>query len=143
MRTESERDSSASAATDVPIWQRWLPRTGAVATAITTICCLGIAAAISLASAVGATFLTRDATLKPLLLASITLTVVGSALTYWRHRNPVPLLLTVLSGAWVYLSIFVIAGVARPAVWAGLAVLIGVQIWDVVLVRKCRAARAR
>ena len=142
MRAGPEGDSSASATTDVPIWQRWLPRIGTVGATITTFCCLGVAAALSLASAVGATFLTRDATLKPLLIATITLTVVGSALTYWRHRNPVPLLLTALSGIWVYSFIFVITGTAKPVVWAGLATLIGVQIWDLVLVRKCQSRQA-
>jgi len=142
MRAESERESSASAATDVPMWQRWLPRIGTVGATITTFCCLGVAAALSLASAVGATFLTRDATLKPLLIATLTLTVIGSALTYGRHRNPIPLLLTALSGIWVYSFIFVITGTAKPVVWAGLATLIGVQIWDVFLVRKCQSPQA-
>ncbi|MBA2560897.1 MAG: MerC domain-containing protein, partial [Propionibacteriales bacterium] len=104
----------------------------------TTICCLGFTAALSLASAVGATFLTRDATLKPLLVATIILTVVGSALTYRRHRNPLPLILTALAGAWVFLFIFTVGGAPRPVVWAGLAVFLGVQVWDLILIRRCR-----
>ncbi len=43
--------------------QRWLPRAGLLSAASTTLCCLGISAALSLATAVGASFLTRDATL--------------------------------------------------------------------------------
>lgn len=41
--------------------QRWLPRAGLLSAAFTTLCCLGISAALSLATAVGASFLTRDA----------------------------------------------------------------------------------
>lgn len=43
------------------------PRVGFVAAAITAVCCLGVSFAISFASSIGATFLTRDATPKPLL----------------------------------------------------------------------------
>ncbi len=89
----------------------------------------------------GATFLTRDATLKPLLVATIILTLVGSALTYRRHRNPLPLILTALAGAWVFLFTFTIRGTPHPVVWAGLAVFLGVQIWDLILIRRCRVAR--
>lgn len=86
--------------------QRWLPRAGLLSAAFTTLCCLGISAALSLATAVGATFLTRDATLQPLLIVTLAVTVLGSALTFRRHRNPAPLALTVLASALVYLAVF-------------------------------------
>jgi uncharacterized membrane protein (UPF0136 family) len=141
MNSHTRHNPSAPSAGQIPLWQRWFPRAGAVAAAFTTLCCLGFTAALSLASAVGATFLTRDATLKPLLVATIILTMVGSALTYRRHRNPLPLVLTALAGAWVFLFIFTIGGTPRPVVWAGLAVFLGVQIWDLILIRRCRGAR--
>ncbi len=53
--------------------QRWLPRAGLLSAAFTTLCCLGISAALSLATAVGASFLTRDATLQPLLIVTLAL----------------------------------------------------------------------
>ncbi|GAB3662676.1 hypothetical protein GCM10027596_24660 [Nocardioides korecus] len=85
--------------------------------------------------------MTRDATLKPLLVATIIFTLVGSGLTYRRHRNPLPLILTAVAGAWVFLFIFTIGGTPHPVVWAGLAVFLGVQIWDLILIRRCRVAR--
>ena len=94
MNPQTRGNPTAPRAEHIPLWQRSLPRAGAVAAAFTTLCCLGFTAALSLASAVGATFLTRDATLKPLLVATIILTLVGSALTYRRHGNPLPLILT-------------------------------------------------
>ncbi len=141
MTQQMRGNPAATSARQFPLWQRSLPRAGAIAAAFTTMCCLGFAAALSLASAVGATFLTRDATLKPLLVATIIITVVGSALTYRRHRNPLPLILTALAGAWVFLFIFTIHGAPRPVVWAGLAVFLGVQVWDLILIRRCRTAR--
>jgi len=141
MNPPTRGNPSAPPAGQISLWQRSLPRVGAVAAAFTTLCCLGFAAALSLASAVGATFLTKDATLKPLLVATIILTLVGSALTYRRHHNLLPLILTALAGAWVFLFIFTIGGAPRPVVWAGLAVFLGVQVWDLILVRRCRTLR--
>lgn len=85
---------------------RWLPRAGLLSAAFTTLCCLGISAALSLATAVGATFLTQDATLQPLLVVTLALTVLGSALTFRRHRNPAPLALTIVASVLVYLAVF-------------------------------------
>jgi hypothetical protein len=166
MKADAQHQASGAAGRGIPLWQRWFPRAGAIAAGFTTLCFMGMAAALSLASAVGATFLTKDATLKPLLAATIALTLAGSALTYWRHRNPFPLLLTALAGTWVFLFTFVIVGTAHagtgdtmagmatsghagmptphwPLVWAGLALFLGAQLWDVVRVRSCRAPLAR
>jgi hypothetical protein len=132
---------------------------GSVAAGFTTLCCLGLASVVSLTSAIGATFLQQDSTLRPLLVVTLGITVVGSALTFWRHRNPIPLLMTVVAGGWIYWFTFVAAGVAvgggdtmesaAPAagheagghqglVLAGLAVFLAAQVWDVVRVRACR-----
>lgn len=121
----------------------FLPRAGFAASAITTICCLGLSAAVSLASAVGATFLTRDATLQPLLMAALTVTVAGSAWTFRRHRSPAPLLLTVTASAWIYSALYGplnegISGLSSTVlVWIGLAGLLGAQVWDALRVRRC------
>jgi len=141
MNRQTRGNPTSPRAANVPLWQRALPRVGALAAAFTTLCCLGFTAALSLASAAGATFLTEDATLQPLLIGTIILTLVGSALTYRRHRNPLPLTLTALAGAWVFLSIFTIGGTPHPVVWAGLAVFLGVQVWDLMLIRRGRTSQ--
>ena len=81
-------------------------RVGFVASAVTTVCCLGVASAISVASAIGATFLTRDSTLQPLLIAMLSITVAGSAWTALRHRSVLPLLLTVVASVLVYSALY-------------------------------------
>jgi hypothetical protein len=83
-----------------------VPRAGFVASAITTACCLGLSAAVSLATSVGATFLTRDATLRPLLATVLAITAAGSAWTALRHRSLPPLLLTVIASAVVYSALY-------------------------------------
>ena len=123
-------------------------------------CCIGVSAAISLSTAMGAAFLTRDSTLRPLLAAALTMTVVGSALTYWRRRRAGPLALTVLAAVWVYGAIYVAGGAHTDAhmadhmadhagsrqvsfsngrlaaVWLGLIALVGAQAYDLITSRR-------
>jgi len=119
----------------LPGWRRWLPRLAAVATLFTTACCVGLPAAVSLVSAVGAGFLLTDRYLQPLLVAFLLVTVVASTLTFWRHRNPVPLIVTAASGAVVYF--FIYRDLQVRIVWAGVAAMIMAQVWDVFAVRAC------
>jgi len=59
-----------------------------------------------LASSIGATFLTRDATLRPLLAVALGITVAGAVWTYRRHRSLPPLILTVAAAALVYAALY-------------------------------------
>ncbi len=77
---------------------------------VSAMCCIGFSAAISLATAAEATFLTATVPCGPLLAASLIVTVLGSALTFWRHRMPGPLVLTVAAAAWVYAFIYLVGG---------------------------------
>src|SRR5438876_4683518 len=137
-----------------PRWEPAVAPVGLIATGFTTLCCLGIAAALSFASSIGATFLTRDSSLRPILIATLAVTVVGSSLTFWRYcQTVVPLALTVAASVWIYLAVFASAGhdamhdnmahAHRAAVHhhalsggrqtlagIGLAVLIGAQLRD-------------
>lgn len=97
------------------VWQRWTPRAGVIATGFTALCCLGVAAALSLATSVGATFLTRDSSLRPLLAATLLFTGLGSALTFTRHRKPGPLILTIAAGLWIYVFKFAVGASSHAA----------------------------
>jgi hypothetical protein len=163
----AETYTSVSAASTAPAPRStWLSWAGLRAGGFTALCCLGVSAAVSLASSIGATFMTRDSTLRPLLAVTLAVTVVGSALTYWRHRRRVPLLGTAVSAMWVYAFIYLVGGghggghgdhmtdhmthhaaaFSRgrlTAVWLGLAVMVGVQVWDLVdTQRQRRGARS-
>jgi len=138
--------------------QRWLRPASLAAAGFTTLCCLGVAAAVSLASSVGATFMTRDSSLKPLLAVTLTITVAVSALTFWRHRNPGPLLTTVLASLWIYGLVYVVGsgthgdhdtmhheaahtGLSsgrQSLVWLGLVALVAAQLWEVTRIKRRR-----
>ncbi len=126
----------------LPAWRRWVPRVGAVGSLFTTACCIGLPAAVSLVSALGAGFLIQDKYLQPLLIAFLLITVAASALTYWSHRNPIPLIVTVLAGVVIYW--FIYRDYRVTIVWMGAAGLVAAQVWDIVAVRTCilRAARS-
>ena len=119
----------------LPAWRRWLPRVSALGALFTTACCIGVPAVISLASAVGAGFLLQDKYLQPLLILTLLLTIAASALTFARHRNPVPLMITAVSAVLVYW--FIYRDYRVPLVWVGIAAMVGAQVWDVVAVRSC------
>ena len=137
----------------MPRWQRALPGGGAIAAGFTTLCCLGVSSAVSLASAVGAGFFVRDAVLRPALVITVAIAAIGTAFTLRRHRNPLPLVVTLAAGAWIYWFTFHASGHAghgdhmddgmatQPSalVWLGLAALISAQLYDAY--RTTRACR--
>lgn len=152
----------------LPRWQRWLPRAAALMAGFATLCCLGVTALVSLLTAIGATFLTTDAALRPLLIVSLVITIAGSAATWHRHRNPLPLLLTVVAAVIIFLSLNGnalfghasaghggdpmgdgmgghTAGAGMPGgvgVWIGLALLIIAQVWDIWRLRQLKRQNA-
>jgi hypothetical protein len=149
-----------------PKWELAVSPVGVIAAGFTTLCCLGIAAALSFASSIGATFLTRDSSLRPILFVTLAVTTAGSALTYWRHRQTVvPLAVTVAASVWIYLAVFAsvghdamhdnmadahvvavhhhsLSGGRQALAGIGLAVLIGAQLWDLLRVRTQRQLQA-
>ena len=95
-----------SGATSRPL-ERAAGPVGLLAAGLTTACCLGLSAMLSLATSAGATFMTRDSTLKPILVATLGLTCAGSALTVWRHRSTIlPLLMTVAASVAIYTLVY-------------------------------------
>ena len=147
-------------------WRQVVGPVGTVAAGFTTLCCLGVSAAVSLSTSLGATFLTRDSSLRPLLAATLAVTVAASALTFWRHRGLVwPLAATAAAAVMIYGAVYVGLGAGgmndhmageAPAgpgaghgglgngrlalVWTGAALLISAQLWDLRRVRRSRPA---
>ncbi|GLD45107.1 mercuric transporter MerH [Mycobacterium kiyosense] len=140
-------DTGHAAAVLPPRWQRWLPRGAALVAAFATLCCLGLTALVSLLTAIGATFLTTDATLRPLLAVSLVITIAASAFTWRRHRNPLPLLLTVIAAGVIFWSLYgaQLSSAGLPGgvgVWLGLALLLTAQVWDVWRLRQLKRQNA-
>ena len=147
-------------------WQQVVGPLGSVGAGFTTLCCLGVSAAVSLGTSVGATFLTRDTALRPLLAVTLVVTVAGSALMFWHHRGLVwPLAVTVGASVAIYSALYVgrgaggmndgmegedpaLAGAGHDGlghsrfviVWAGAALLVGAQLWDLRRVRSPRCS---
>lgn len=150
-------------------WELGLSPVGAVAAGFTMMCCLGVSAALSFAGSVGATFLTRDSSLRPILVGTLAFTVAASALTWWRHRDTLwPLLATVVASVAIYVAVFGgvshgsgadtmndgmadhatavhghgLSGGRLAVAWVATAVMVAAQIWDLRRVRATRRAGA-
>ena len=128
----------------------------ALAALFTTLCCLGFPALVGLLSAIGAGFLLNDRYLEPGLSGTLLLTVLIVGLHLRRHHQPGPFLLSVVAAGSVFFAIYgttvfphaaggdhMADGMAATPGWSpylaygAILVLLGVQVWDLWLFRRC------
>jgi F0F1-type ATP synthase membrane subunit c/vacuolar-type H+-ATPase subunit K len=112
----------------------WISRIGIVGTSVTTLCCLGAGWMVSIASALGAGFLLHDETLRPLLIATLLIAVVGHVLNWRRHRNSWVLAMAVTSAVLLYVSIF--GGGPGALAWPAFLLLIGASVLEYLIARR-------
>ena len=128
----------------------------ALAAFFTTLCCLGFPALVGLLSALGAGFLLNDRYLEPGLSGTLLLTLLIAGLHLRRHHQPGPFLLSLVSAGSVFLAIYgttvlphssggdhMADGMAATPTWSpflaygAIIVLLGAQVWDLWLYRRC------
>src|SRR5260370_13797593 len=128
----------------------------ALAALFTTLCCLGFPALVGLLSALGAGFLLNDRYLEPLLAATLLLTLLIVGLHLRRHHQPGPFILSLVAAGSTFFAIYGIGllphasggdhmadGMAATPTWSpflaygAILVLLGAQIWDLWLYRRC------
>src|SRR5690242_12683993 len=78
----------------------------AVAALVTTLCCLGVPALVGLLSAVGAGFLVSDRFMTPLLAGTLLLTLLMAGLHLRRHRQPMPVVLSLVAAGSVFFAVY-------------------------------------
>ena len=122
----------------------------------TTLCCVGFPALVGLLSTLGAGFLLNDRYLEPLLAGTLLLTLLIAGLHLRRHHQPGPLLLSVVAAGSVFFAIYgttvlphaaggdhMADGMAATPGWSpylaygAILVLLGAQVWDLWLFRRC------
>jgi mercuric ion transport protein len=128
----------------------------ALAVLFSTLCCLGFPALVGLLSALGAGFLLNDRYLEPLLAGTLLLTLFIAGLHQRRHHQPGPFLLSFVAAGSVFFAIYGIGllphapggdhmadGMAATPTWSpflaygAILVLLGAQVWDLWLYRRC------
>ncbi len=128
----------------------------ALAAFVTTLCCLGFPALVGLLSALGAGFLVNDRYLEPLLAGTLLLTLLIAGLHLQRHHRPGPFLLSLVAAGSVFFAIYGVGllshaaggdhmadGMTAPPTWSpylaygSILVLLGAQVWDLWLYRRC------
>lgn len=101
------------------------------------LCCLGVAAKISIFSALGVGFLINHAVLLPILIISLAISMLGIFTSYLKHRNVFPLALSVFSSVAILLSFFVIH--IKILTYAGLFGLISASVYNHLCTRRCKS----
>lgn len=112
---------------------RHIDKIGIAGSIVAALCCLGVSAVVSVASAIGLGFLINDAVLKPLLIVSLAATLAGLAIGVRHHHRPWAILLAAASGV----ALFVFTFVLQSRIVAGLAIagLIAASILNILLAR--------
>lgn len=109
---------------------------GSLGSIFASLCCLGFAPLLAALTAAGLGFAISDAVLIPLLAVFLGIALWGLHGSRRRHGNNTPFYLgaagavAALAGVFVFIPVHVI----------GLLTLVGASVWDIVLVRKNRAA---
>ena len=128
----------------------------ALAALFTTLCCLGFPALVGLLSALGAGFLLNDRYLEPGLSATLLLTVLITGLHMRLHHQPGPFILSLIAAGTVFFAIYGTTVLPHPPggdhmadgmtatpswspylVYGAILVLLGAQVWDLWLFRRC------
>lgn len=109
---------------------------GAVGAILAALCCLGVAAVVSLAASLGLAFLIDDAVLLPLLLLFLLVDWTGLYLGRRRHGRLSPLVAGVLAGAALPLFAFFVP--VRAAAYAAIAGLIAASVLNAAYARRGR-----
>ena len=127
-----------------------------LAALVTTLCCLGFPALVGFLSALGAGFLLNDRYLEPLLAGTLLLSLVITMLHLRQHHRPGPFILSFVAAGTVFFAIYGIGllshvsggdhmadGMAATPIWSpflaygAILVLLGAQVWDLWLYRRC------
>ncbi len=98
-------------------------------------CCLGLTAALSILTAIGAGFLIRDAILIPVYVGLLALSVWLLYRSARSHANLMPFWLGLAGAVTALAGLWIAAGV----VYVALAALVAASVWDF---RNARHARA-
>jgi hypothetical protein len=128
----------------------------ALAALFTTLCCVGFPALVGFLSALGAGFLLKDRYLEPLLAATLLLTLLIVGLHVRRHHQPGPFILSLVAAGSTFFAIYgttvlphasggdhMADGMAASPAWSlglsygAILVLLGAQVWDLWLYRRC------
>ena len=110
----------------------WADSAGAIGAAFAALCCMGAPIILGSLSAVGLSWLRRDAILWPLMFLSIGVALWGLARDRQRHNSAVPLALAVAGAiALVAGVVFVHGPPARLLIYGGAVGLVVAAGWNV------------
>jgi mercuric ion transport protein len=111
-------------------WKKYLDKIGIAGTIFAALCCLGFPALISIISAVGLGFLINDATLVPLLVVFLLVTLIGLYLGIRHHCSWMAFALGAISAIVIFIAVGVVSNKLLAIVGiAGLIVASVLNVW--------------
>ena len=119
---------------------RHLDKIGIAGSIFASLCCLGVSALVSFATAIGLGFLINDAVLLPLLILFLGVTLAGLVLSFRRHHRLQALILGTVSA--VGLFVFSFVSQSKPLAYASIAGLVAASILNMLLHRHTRSTGA-
>ena len=113
-----------------------IDKVGIFGAVLCTSCCLGFSAVIGFLSAIGAGFLVKHDAAPPLLAISLTISFLGIFLSFLKHKNIYPLIITIASSMVLYVFLFIIH--TKVLIYVGLSGLIISSVYNFSIIKKCR-----
>lgn len=118
-----------------------MDKAGILGVILSHLCCVGIGANISFFAAIGAGFLMSNAVRMPIVTISLIVSMLGIFISYLRHRNIFPFVISVISS--VAILVFSFAMRLDILVYAGIAGLIGASGYNYLCLKRCTTAERK
>ncbi len=118
-----------------------IDKVGILGAILSHLCCVGIGANIGFFAAIGAGFLMNNMIRVPIVTISLVISMLGVFMSYSKHRNIFPFIMSVISSVVIFVFSFAIR--VDILVYAGLAGLIGASGYNYVCFKRCTAAEGR
>ncbi len=103
------------------------------------LCCVSVGANMSFFAAIGAGFLMKNAVRVPVITISLVISMLGVFISYRKHRNIIPFVISVISS--VVILLFSFAIYVDILVYAGLVGIIGASCYNYACFKRCTALK--
>ena len=114
--------------------RKHIDKAGIIGVIFSHLCCVGLGAQVSLVAPAASGFLMNHKFLMPFLFISLAASISGIFFSYLRHKNVLPLLISIISSVIIIVFSFVVH--IQILLYISLAGLIGASIYNIAYSKK-------